>query len=120
MKKTICSLLLLAFLSGCAGSPARTGWKAEANREKMILLEVGMTKEEVQKIMGTPGKTEVYPSSNGNVEFWLYLTEMIRGSGIDDSHYTPFAFKKGKLQGWGRNYYNDVLKIEQDITIKNK
>ena len=118
MKKTIFSLLLLAFLSGCAGSPERT--KAEANREKMILLEVGMTKEEVQKIMGTPGKTEVYPSSNGNVEFWLYLTEMIRGSGIDDSHYTPFAFKKGKLQGWGKNYYNVVPKIEQDITIKNK
>ena len=121
MKKTICSLLLFAFLLGCAGSRIQTGREAKVNRDKMIMLEIGMTKEEVLKTMGKPRKTEVYPSSDGNIEFWLYLTERReRFETITDNNYTPFSFKKGKLQGWGRNYYNDVLKIEQDITIKNK
>jgi len=120
MLKVMASLILAGFLAGCAGSPIQTGWEAEKNRKAMLHLNIGMTKAEVQNIMGEPRKTEAYSRDGRNIEFWLYMTEGrdIYDRTLRDSNFTPLAFEDGKLIGWGRNFYDQTLKYEHKIEIK--
>jgi hypothetical protein len=115
--------LVLAFVVlACAGSPARTGWEAEHNRANLLKLNLGMTKEQVINAMGDPYKTEMYQIDGKPIEFWFFLTEgrSIRDQGISDINFTPLAFSNGILQGWGRNYYDNELKIRKQIIIEKK
>ena len=114
--------ICLILLYGCAGSPVRTGWEAETNRAYMLNLKIGMSKSQVLALMGSPYKTESYQIEGKNLEFWLYLTE---GRGIydrtlRDSNFAPLAFENDVLLGWGRNYYENKLRIEQDIKIEKR
>ncbi len=85
----------------------------------MIGLKIGLSKEEVLSVMDRPYKTESYQVGQKTLEFWLYLTEgkPVYGS-LGDSNFTPLAFENDVLTGWGRNYYDRVLHIKQDINIK--
>jgi hypothetical protein len=109
--------MLVISISGCAGSPVRTAGEAEKNRSNMLELKIGMTKEQVLAIMGNPYKTESYQIDDKIQEFWLYLTEPGVGP---DSHFTPLCFENEVLKGWGRNYYDNILRIQQDINIENR
>jgi hypothetical protein len=116
--------ILTIFISmlGCAGSPVRTGWEAEKNRSNMLTLKIGMTTEQVLALMGNPYKTESYQVEGKPLEFWLYLTEgkNIYDHTLRDCNFTPLAFEDNILTGWGRNYYDNVLRIKQDIKIEKK
>ncbi len=121
------SRIILAFgfsliLVGCAGSVYRTQIEAEENRGKLLKLNIGMTKDQVLTIMGQPYKTEMYLYDGKPFEFWLYLTEgrVLDDPKLTDSNFTPLAFEDGILKGWGRNYYDSVLRIKKDITIEQK
>ena len=118
-------LLLLAMavaLVGCVGSPAATAPIAEKNRKLILQLNAGMAKAEVQKIMGDPRETETYPSGSGTHEIWFYRTNATPMSRRERTNrevqFTPFVFKNGKLEGWGRNYYETVIKIRKEIIRK--
>ncbi len=94
--------------------------EANANNQRMMSLQIGMTKEQVLATMGTPHKTESYRTASGGVrEFWLYRSE--RHSGIDDLgwHYVPVCLENGKVDGWGRNYYDKAIRVKKDITIRS-
>ena len=59
------------------------------------------------------------------MEFLLYRTELAGGELFldsrklpEDRHWTPICIIDGKLQGWGRNFYDDTIKIRKEI-IKN-
>lgn len=123
-KKLITAFSILLFtlsLIGCAGSPARRGGEAAKNRSNLVNLKIGMTKNQVIELMGAPSKTEAYEIQGKNLEFWLYLTEytwtQFTGAKMD---YTPLAFKGDILKGWGRNYYDQALRIKQEIRIEQK
>ncbi len=110
--------MLMLFLCGCGTLQQGVlvgGFVADTNRNKLDKLEVGMTKEQVKGVMGQPYKREAY----GGVEYWLYLTDHPGYNQIpDDSSYTPIAFVNGKVDGWGRNYYQERKhRIEADINI---
>ena len=113
------SIFIIAML-GCAGSPIRTGWEAEKNRSNMLKLKIGMSREQVLTLMGDPYKTESYHVEGKSLEFWLYLTEgkNIYDRTLRDSNFTPLAFEDNTLTGWGRNYYDNALRIKQDIKIE--
>jgi len=72
--------------------------------------------------MGSPYKTEMYMVDGKPTEFWLYLTEgrSINDSRLTDANFTPLAFENGVLKGWGRNYYDNTLKIKKEVTIERK
>jgi hypothetical protein len=122
MRRISLLLILIWLVLSCAGSPARTGWEAEQNRANLLKLNLGMTKEQVINAMGDPYKTEMYQIDGKPIEFWLYLTEgrSIRDQGISDINFTPLAFSNGTLQGWGRNYYDNELKIRKQVIIEQK
>jgi len=115
------AIVLLAVI-GCAGSPYQTGREAERNRANLFDLKIGLTKDQVRAVMGTPYKTESYAQEGKNLDFWLYLTEgkSMSGLPLSDTNFTPLAFENGILKGWGRNYYDTVLRIKKDITIEQK
>ena len=114
--------IVLLTVVGCAGSPYQTGKEAERNRANLLDLKIGLTKDQVRAVMGAPYKTESYAREGMNLDFWLYLTEGKSPSGLplNDSNFTPLAFENGILKGWGRNYYDTVLRIKKDITIEQK
>jgi hypothetical protein len=119
MSKIMASMILVVMLSGCVGQTER---EAKKNGKSLLQLSIGLTKAEVQNIMGDPRKTESYSKDGRNIEFWLYLTEGIEYWSYDrtlrDSNFTPLAFEDGKLIGWGRNFYDQALKYEHKIEIK--
>lgn len=122
-KLIIISIIFLIIISliGCAGSPVSRREEAHSNRSKLVNLKIGMTKNEVINLMGKPSKTEAYEIQGKNFEFWLYLTEY---EWLEYStprpEYTPLAFEGGFLKGWGRNYYDQALRIKQEIKIEQK
>ena len=120
--KNLILLFVAVVMVGCAGSPAATAPIAEKNRKLILQLNAGMTKAEVQKIMGDPRETETYPSENGVSEIWFYRTNATPMSDRERTNreiqFTPFVFNKGKLEGWGRNYYETIIKIRKEIIRK--
>ncbi len=87
-------------------------YEIEKNRNNLNLIEIGMSKDEVVKIMGAPYKRECYKNkTNSNIDILLYLTEYTSGD-VFDSHITPVVFQDSELVGWGRNFYDDTLRME--------
>ena len=73
-------------------------------------LRLGMSREEVRIVMGTPRAVETV----GHVEFWLYsidtpenTTQDIAGRERDVGR---VGFVNGRVTGWGGSYYNDAIK----------
>jgi hypothetical protein len=118
----ICIFSLCLLLFACAGSPFRTSMEAEGNRANLVKLHIGQDRNTVLKIMGRPYKTESYVRDGRVLDFWLYLTEgkSITDRRLTDANFTPLAFEDGILKGWGRNYYDNVLRIKKDVTIESK
>jgi outer membrane protein assembly factor BamE (lipoprotein component of BamABCDE complex) len=105
--------LLVVLTAGCGPS------KLRQNNDNMLRLQIGMTKNEVREIMGNPTKTEAYLIDGKNHEFWMFQTQRQgRFERLSDKHYTPVAFVDEKLIGWGRNFYDNVVRTKQDINVK--
>ena len=84
----------------------------------MAKLSVGMTKAQVLETMGQAGKTEGYATKDGGfMEFLFYRTQVanISRENIGDKHWTPICIIDGKVKGWGRNFYDDTIKIRKEI-----
>lgn len=116
----IISLLLLASCLDPYGMEARikrTEDEAKANNEKIMRLQIGQSKNEVLSIMGNPNKRESYKIGERVIEFLFYRTTgwYIRDPLDADYHFTPLAFENDKLTGWGRNYYDNVVRASIEI-----
>ena len=72
------------------------------NLENSKKLRINMTKKQVLKVMGKPVKGQEY--SGPNVWFYYINTEWFDGRTTEDEC-LPLIFKKGKLHGWGWDYY---------------
>ena len=90
--------------------------QSRTTNDKLMQLNVGMSRDEVLSILGTPDKREVY----GEIEFLIYVTNY--HAYYEKERTTPILIKSGKVVGWGRNYYDDAIKskIDADIKIKNQ
>ena len=120
MKKIIVLLLACALLSGCAGSPVRTGWQADTNNRGMLKLKPDMTVEEVTATMGKPDKTEMYKGKNNEtILVYLYISAASDTyAHFSDANYTPIVFVNGKLSGWGWSALNGSAQ-KYEFTVKN-
>ena len=126
--KTISVVILTLILVGCAGSPAwrsmrisSTESEARINNEKIMNLNIGQSRQEVLEVMGMPAKREVYQLGNQSViEFLFYRTSGWSGTdwGDKDYQFTPLAFENNKLVGWGRNYYDNIVRASIEIKTK--
>ena len=121
-------LSTFVLFTGCAGSPAwhsikmsSTASESKINNEKMMNLNIGQSKEDVLRIMGNPTRREAYQLENKRIIEFLFYRTIGWGSedtGDKDSQFTPVAFENSKLIGWGRNFYDNVVKHAFDIRVK--
>lgn len=100
------------------------------NRQSLMQLEIGMTKTEVNSIMGTKGVNTVYQKTNNpyrseilrgkdkNFEVWYYVTDKKKAdNAITDDELTPLIFDGNKLIGWGQSFLQDTI-IKYEIRIR--
>jgi hypothetical protein len=86
----LCITLCVLVVGGCVH-------KAEVRNQKLMNLQMHMTREEVRSTMGEPYAIE----TRGGVEFWLYRA----GEEQDPGSSVPIGFVNGRVAGWGRTYY---------------
>ena len=122
--KRLFALTLALVVGGCVGSPVHSTIKyngvqssIKRNNDALVALRVGMTKDEVLKVMGKPERSEGYQWGAA----WLYRTAMTSGIyGTSDSDFTPVVFDESeKLAGWGRNFFTERAR-KYEIEIKNR
>jgi hypothetical protein len=111
--------IVVIFLNGCVS----TSQIRADNRERLINLSVGISKQEVLEIMGTetiradnatiitnPYRTEMYRTGDSVFELVLYYTDLQKADGaITDDELTPIVVKDGVVDGWGWSYWNDAI-----------
>lgn len=142
MKLSVVCLFLLMVLAGCATVSLQD--VTAVNRQNLLRLSIGMSKNEVLNVMGTETKTakvvlhqygnwaetpvenmkinnpyrsEILQSKDKTFEVLYYVTD-VRKSDINtsDDELTPLVFDNGKLIGWGWSFLNDnVQKYELRI-----
>lgn len=101
-------------------SCAQYGAIAEKNNSNLLKLEIGDAKSKVLKIMGNPHKNEKYQIENSIYDVWFYRTAHTPDDRETDDEFTPIVIIDGKVAGWGRNFYDNTIKIKQEIKIENK
>jgi outer membrane protein assembly factor BamE (lipoprotein component of BamABCDE complex) len=73
------------------------------NVEHSRYLRVGMTKQQVLKIMGEPLRDERY----NRPDVWYYYVDTQWHDFITtEDECMPVVFEKGKVVGWGNEYFN--------------
>ena len=115
MKKLLILMMALV-MTGCTAPVLGLVKKNNANMAK---LKTGMATEQVIEVMGPADKTEAYEvKSGGTMMFLFYRTQIDYNFNLQDKHWTPVCIVDGKLKGWGRNYYDDIIKIRKEIIRK--
>lgn len=119
MQRATIVVALALCASGCASaSPFATS----SVRGKLQQIEIGMSKDEVLRVVGQPYGREAFPDAGGTpVEFLLYQTKFV-GMMLSpgDAELVPVAIKNGRVIGWGRNFYDRTKQyhVEQEVTIR--
>ena len=131
-------LVLCLGLTGCASISQVTS----PNRENLLKLHIGMTKEESLEVMGkgvstayaygamtnimsfgmtsdsvkitNPYRSEILQGKDKTLEIIYYVTDVKSVDlAITDDELTPLVFDEGKLLGWGWSFLQDnVQKYE--------
>ena len=115
-------MVVAVVMVGCAG-PLTIPSVVKINNANMAKLSVGMTKAQVLEVMGPAGKTESYETKTGEaLEFLMYRSKVASITSDEwdemyatDEHWTPICIINGKVSGWGRNFYDDTIKIRKEI-----
>jgi hypothetical protein len=118
MRKLIMLFIGMMLISGCATlDKVRT-----TNRENLMRLSIGITKQEALNIMGTgtvrtgdypptvnnPYRSEILQGTGKTFEVLYYCTDIKRADGaITDDELTPLVFDNNKLIGWGWSFLED-------------
>ena len=92
------AMVLTATLSTSCGY-----FQAREQRAKLADIRVGMSKEQVREIAGTPLEKELF----GTDDLWYYYTNPKWYDGlVTQDECTPFVFEDERLAGWGHDYYH--------------
>jgi outer membrane protein assembly factor BamE (lipoprotein component of BamABCDE complex) len=112
MKKKSSFILLFSVISllltvGCTTTTFNLALRsqAESNNRGLLMLKLGMNKDDVYKVMKTPDNSEGFEWGTA----WIYRTSAnnsVRYKGALDESFTPVVFDRDdKLIGWGRQVY---------------
>lgn len=118
MKTRLVILICSIFISSCAGYFDILA----KNRNNLLSLSPGMSKQEVLSVMGTkteldtrgvrfnnPYRVDSVQLDNGDyIEIIFYHTEEKNGNilAVSDDELTPLVLKNSKLIGWGWTFLN--------------
>jgi len=109
MFRVLAALAAAAVLAGC-GFVSTV--KSSMRNDDLMKIQVGMSREDVIRVMGEPQKREMY----GREEYLLYQTAN-EPFAPESANYTPIAILNGRVAGWGRNYYDDAVRTKVDANV---
>jgi len=125
--KKIFLVLIIFIIGGCSTFNNREQFRLE-NRQALTKIGMGMTKEEVNSVMGTqtatdkifvglmngghitktvnnPYRTETLQGKDKVFEVYYYYTDVKnQDDAITDDELTPIIFDEGKVIGWGWSF----------------
>ncbi|WOT04253.1 DUF3192 domain-containing protein [Shewanella youngdeokensis] len=117
------NLISLAFfgmasigLSGCMINvdDGHSSWESsdkwqqtqQSNREKLSMLSLGMSKEQVITLMGTADFNEAFIEDGKEVHVLFYRTQRMKGDGkTTKDECTSLVIRENALVGWGDKAY---------------
>jgi outer membrane protein assembly factor BamE (lipoprotein component of BamABCDE complex) len=103
MKYYLSRFLLVAIMA-CSSMLCSCAYFSQyKNQKNAAQLRVGMTKAEVLAVMGEPLRDEVF---NKPDTWYYYIDTKWHDTYTTQDECMPLSFKKGKLVGWGQDYYN--------------
>ncbi len=126
--------IILIALSGCAAInhfKINLGEIRGNNRENILKINLGMSKQDVLTIMGTktitakygyvitsPFRSDMHRVKGISLEILYFYTDKKSADGaITDDELTPVIIKNGKVDGWGWSYWKDLIK-KNEIRIR--
>ena len=106
------ALIVMSLALGCVTPHARMS----RNNSNLLSLEMGMTKQQVMDIMGSPDLNEAYRSLYGkNVVILFYYTQRQWADGNTTKDEWRLAVHTGFCKGWLRTEENHQLSVPLEI-----
>lgn len=96
----------MMLLTGCASTHKYHSYQPlftqgnELTASKLNAVKIGMTKEQVEVVLGTPVMTNVLNSNQ-----WNYIYTYQQGKKVLDSRYAIITFKNGKVSNIQKNLH---------------
>ena len=90
--------------------PADLQWQEREtyNARHIGQLDLGMSKDSVIRILGSPDINEAKASPKGDMQVLFYRTHHVTSDGITTKdECTPLVFKDNELIAWGNDSYRD-------------
>ncbi|WP_025819952.1 DUF3192 domain-containing protein [Shewanella marina] len=121
MPKMIKSLLVLPIIAGLSACSINIASNDDdsgqykfhkierQNKQHITQLNMGMTQEQVQLLMGKPELTEAYNKKGQAMKILFYRTQWQHGDGqTTKDECTALIFENGNLMGWGDTAYQQM------------
>lgn len=90
--------------------PADLQWQEREtyNARQIGQLDLGMSKDSVIRILGSPDINEAKASPKGDMQVLFYRTHHVTSDGITTKdECTPLVFRDNELIAWGNDSYRD-------------
>jgi hypothetical protein len=92
--------------------PQDMDWKdrEEYNQVQITKLELGLKKQDILALLGTPDITEAKRSDVGRLQVMFYRTQHMQSDGITtEDECTPLLLENDELIGWGESAYQSYI-----------
>ncbi|AAV81699.1 DUF3192 domain-containing protein [Idiomarina loihiensis] len=96
--------------------PADLQWQEREtyNARQIGQFDLGMSKDSVIRVLGSPDITEAKASSEGDMQVLFYRTHHVTSDGITTKdECTPLVFRDNKLIAWGNDSYRDYQNYQR-------
>lgn len=96
--------------------PADLQWQEREtyNARQIGQFDLGMSKDSVIRILGSPDINEAKASSEGDMQVLFYRTHHVTSDGITTKdECTPLVFRDNKLIAWGNDSYRDYQNYQR-------
>lgn len=119
----ISAFILLSALCGCmTNNTLRSESAAQVNVVRLREISLGMSEEEVFRVMRYPDRNEQIEHEESCYDIWFYIT---RSTAIDQRalmsrNLTPLIFKDGILVAKGYDYYHSLYRRSQEPQIEDR
>ncbi|WP_299787600.1 DUF3192 domain-containing protein [uncultured Shewanella sp.] len=96
---------------GESGWDSKVSWEKTQiqNRANLTRLSLGMSREQVQVLMGQADFNEAYIEKDKEVHVLFYRTQHVKGDGkTTKDECTPVVISNDELVGWGEKAYSNI------------
>ncbi|MEO0437551.1 MAG: DUF3192 domain-containing protein [Pseudomonadota bacterium] len=115
LTKTLVVLIITFLASGCiyidGERVSGEDWRETQrdNREAISELEIGTTRSQIVRELGTPNDSEAFTFNGEEMRVLFYRTQRRHSDGdTTRDETTPLIFKNDVLVGWGQELYADL------------